>query len=248
MAATLVVATGQEPIDGPALARSLRALADTGYDPVVVAPPAVDAASGLTLALGTSRAGRRAVPVVAHILIDPLDPALAHPPETVSPEPLAVLEAEAIAALAGSGFAVVVADQRPVVPHRLAPGPGGLSHGDYEPTTAALDPAACARRLAGDLGAGVLVFITGDEGPPWTGDIDVREAEAHLAAAPPHAAELVAAVRFLRAGGELALLTAATGLPGAISSPATDRGSALRIHRTLARRRSDAPLSAAGWC
>ncbi|HZQ79333.1 MAG TPA: hypothetical protein VFE55_18520 [Acidimicrobiia bacterium] len=248
MAATLVVATGQQPIDGPALARSLRTLADAGYDPVVVAPPAVGAASGLTLALGTSRAGRRAVPVVAHVLIDPLDPALAHPPEMASPEPLAVLETEAIAALARSGFAVVVADSRPVVPHRLARGSGALSDGDYEPATAALDPAACARRLAGDLGAGVLVFVTGDEGPPWTGDIDVREAEDHLAAAPPHAAELVAAARFLRAGGELAVLTTATGLPGAISSPPTDRGSALRIHRTLARPRSDAPAVAAGWC
>jgi len=248
MAATLVVATGQEPIDGPALARSLRALADGGYAPVVVAPPAVEAASGLTLALGTSRAGRRAVPVVAHILIDPLDPALAHPPETASPEPLAVVEAEAIAALAGSGFAVVVADQRPVVPHGLARGSGGVPPGDYEPTTAALDPAACARRLAGDLGAGVLVFVTGDEGPPWSGDVDVREAEDHLAAGPPHAAELIAATRFLRAGGELAVLTTAAGLPGAVSPSATDRGSALRIHHTLTRPRSDAPVFAAGWC
>lgn len=238
MAATLVVATGEQPIDGPALARSLRALADTGYDPVVVAAPAAEAASGLTLALGTSRAGRRAVPVVAHVLIDPLDPALAHPPETASPEPLAVLEAEAIAALARSGFAVVVADQRPVVPH----GP------TYRPTAAALDVPACARRLAGDLGVGVLVFVTGDEGPPWSGDVDVREAEGHLAAGPPYAAELVAAARFLRAGGELAVLTSATGLPGAISSTAADGGGALRIHRTLVRPRSDAPVFAAGWC
>jgi hypothetical protein len=233
-----VVATGQHPVEPATLADSVRTLADSGYHPVLVARPAADTASALTLALGPSRAGRRAVTVAAHVLIDPLDPALAHPPDTVSPEPLAVLEAEAIAALAGSGFTVVVGDQRPVVPH----GPS------YRGQAAALDPAACARRLAGDLGAGVLVFVTGDDGPPWRGDIDLREAERHLAADPPYGAELRAATRFLRAGGELAVLATAARLPDAVEPAATGDPAALRIHRTLDRPRSDTPAFAAGWC
>jgi hypothetical protein len=237
MAATVVVATRQQLLVEPALARSVRTLADTGYDPVVVTPPVADSASGLTLALGASRAGRRAVPVLAHVLIDPLDPALAGPPATARPEPLAVLEAESIAALAGAGFTVVVADQRPVVPH----GPS------YRAQTATLDLAACGRRLAGDLGAGLLVFVTGDDGPPRIGDVDIREAEGHLAWDEPYAAELVAATRFLRAGGELALLTTAADVPAALSATPAD-GAALRIHRTLDRPRSATPVFAAGWC
>ena len=60
-----------------------------------------------------------------------------------------------------------------------------------------------------------------------------------------------AAVRFLRAGGVLAVITSAAGLPAALSSTATataESGSALRVHRTLTRPRSDAPVLAAGWC
>ena len=242
MAATVVATgrhpVGQHPVDVAALARSVRTLADAGYDPVVVGPPGAEAASGLTLGIGPSRAGRRTVPVVAHVLIDPLDPALAHPPGTASPEPLAVLEAEAIGGLVRSGFGVVVADQRPVVPH----GPA------YRTQPAALDPAACAQRLAGDLGAGVLLFVTGDDGPPWTGDIDVSEAERHLAGEPPWAAELRAAVRFLRAGGELAVLTTAAGLPAAVAAGGGGDAGTLRVHRTLPRPHSEAPAFTAGWC
>ena len=238
MAATVVAATRHQLVDGPALARSVRTLADTGHEPVVVAPPATDVAGRLTLALGASRAGRRAVPVLAHVLIDPLDPALACPPGTTYPEPLAVLEAEAVGALIRSGFTVVVADQRAVVPV-------GSS---YEERAAALDPAASARRLAGDLGAGVLAFVTGDGGPPWTGDVDVPEAERHLAGDPEYAGELLAATRFLRAGGELVVLATAAQLAAAISSPETESDGVLRIHRTLARPRSDSPALAAGWC
>jgi|GEM_PF-5461799 len=242
MAAAVVVATGKQVLEGPALARSVRTLADTGYDPVVMTPPVVEAAGGLTLALGTSRAGRRAVPVLAHVLIDPLDPALACPLATACPEPLAVLEAEAIARLVGSGFTVVVTDQQPVVPQ----GPS------YRAQAATLDLAACGRRLAGDLGAGLLVFVTGEEGPPRSGDVDLREADGQVEWDGPYAAERQAATRFLRAGGELAVLTTAAELPAAVSSPSisspTAGGGALRIHRTLARPRSDAPAVVAGWC
>jgi hypothetical protein len=237
MAAT-VVATGQHPLDGAALARSVRTLADAGHDPVVVAPAGGDGAGGLALGIGPSRAGRRAVSVVAHVLIDPLDPALAQSAGPECAEPLAVLEAEAIAALVGAGFAVVVAEQRPVVP--LGP--------SYEARPAALDPAAGAARLAGDLGSGVLIFVTGGDGPPWSGDVDVREAERHLAADASWAAELRAATRFLRAGGELAALTTPAGLLAAVSARPAGGAGILRIHRTLARPRSDSPVFTAGWC
>src|SRR2546429_72715 len=81
------------------------------------------------------------------------------------PEPLAVLEAEAIAALVGSGFPVVVARQVPVVPNGSARGFGGVPQSEYRPVAAALDEAASAQRLAGDLGAAVLIFVVGDDGP-----------------------------------------------------------------------------------
>ena len=120
MAGTAVVATGcagkRPVVDGPALARSVRALVETGWNAVLVpppAPPGSDLAGSLTLALGQSRSGRRAVPVMTHTLVDPADPALADPEAGAFPEPLAVLEAEAIAALVRSGFLVVVAGQGP---------------------------------------------------------------------------------------------------------------------------------------
>jgi hypothetical protein len=241
MARTAVLATGcgaQQPADVKALARSVRALAETGWQAVLLTPGATGLGGALSLELGESRAGRRAVPVVTHVLVDPLDPALAHPPDTVSPEPLAILEAEAIAALVGSGFPVVAAEQVPVVPN------GSI----YKPIAATLDSAACARRLAGDLGAGVLVFVTGDDGPPFVGDIDHREAERSLDGDPSGAAELRAAVPFLRAGGELVVITTAALVPAALS-PSTSAGMGiLRVYRTLARPRSGAPALAAGWC
>ena len=98
MAGTAVVAVGcggQQPVDVPVVARSVRALMDSGWNTVLVPPPApsgADLAGPLTLAMGQSRSGRRAVPVVTHILVDPADPALAHPPATAQAEPLAVLD------------------------------------------------------------------------------------------------------------------------------------------------------------
>jgi len=245
MAGTVVVGAGcggQQPVDVPALARSVRDLTEAGWDAVLVTPPPAssdaDLGAALTLALGQSRAGRRAVPVLAHVLIDPLDPALAHPPDTASPEPLAILEAEAIAALSRGGFAVVVADQVPVVPD------GSV----YQPVAARLDDAATVRRVAGDLGAGALVFVTGHQDPPFAGDIDRRAAERALADAPPCAAELQAAVRFLRAGGDLAVITTAALLPDALASTGTPGSGMLRIHRTLTPSRSEVPVLTAGWC
>ena len=131
----------------PAVAGSVRALVQAGWGIVLVAPPAspgVDAASHLMLGIGQSRSGRRAIPVVAHVLVDPADPALAHPPATTHPEPLAILEAEAIAALVGSGFPVVVSGRVPVG------AVGGCPRDGYRGVAADVDRAASARRLAGD--------------------------------------------------------------------------------------------------
>jgi carbamate kinase len=253
MTGTVVVAAGSggQPVDAAALARSVRALTDQGWGAVVVTPPGGAGLAGpLTLGLGASRAGRRAVAVEAHVLIDPVDPALAHPPGTAQPEPLAVLEAEAIAALLKTGFAVVVAGQTAVVPNDAPRGCGGVPHSDYRAVEAGLDGAACARRVAGDLGAGVLVFVTGDDGPPRAGDFDRREVEPTIDSDGPYAAEMATAVRFLGAGGGLAVFTTAAALPAALApSGATGAGpDVLRIHRTLDRPRSDAPVLAAGWC
>jgi carbamate kinase len=243
MPGTAVVA--MRSADGPehvhATADAVRALLAADRSVVLVSPG--DMAGAATLAIGTTRSGRRAIPVVAHTLVDPADPAFAHLDGALDPAPLAILEAEAIAALVGSGFPVVVTGHVPVVPW-----------GDtYEPVTAVLDEAAAAQRLAGDLGALALIFVVDDDGSPLSdrpavGDIGVVDAEGWLAAESPLAPELRAAVRFLRAGGQLAVITtpshAATALDGS-----ADGSRVLRIHRELpSRRRSQAPALAAGWC
>jgi carbamate kinase len=232
------------------VAGSARALVQSGWRIVLVAPqatPAVDVASHLVLALGQSPAGRRAVPVVAHVLVDPADPALARLPAS-APEPLAILEAEAIAALVGSGFPVVVSGRVPVVPAGEAHGSGGMAEDSYRPVAADVDQAASARRLAGDLGAGVLAFVTRDDQPvPAGGEIDVLEAERRMVDEPGLASELGAAAGFLRAGGALVVIGPAERLPGALAGIDTAPG-LLRIRRTVARPRSEAPALAVGWC
>jgi carbamate kinase len=242
MAGTAVVAMrrADEHEHVPAIADAVRALLAADRGVVLVAPGAV--AGAATLAIGTTRSGRRAVPIIAHTLVDPADPAFAHPAGALDPAPLGILEAEAIAALVGSGFPVVVSRHVPVVPCGDA----------YQPVTAVLDEAAAAQRLAGDLGALALVFLVGDDepqlgdGPAAAGEIDVVEAERRLAAEPRPAPELCAAVRFLRAGGELAVITTPSHA-AALDGPG-DGSRTLRIHRELARPRSDAPALAPGWC
>jgi hypothetical protein len=242
MAGTAVVAMTGNSASGPgdvtSMARAAQALIHAGWR-VVLATPSATVAGPLTLAVGQTRSGRRAIPVLTHLLVDPADPALAHPPSTAHPAPLAILEAEAIAALTGSGFPVVVSGWVPVVPfgdaYRDIPGPPGI------------DEAAAAQRLAGDLGAGVLAFVAGGDGPlvaggPSVGEIDVAEAERRLADEPRFVAELRAAIRFLRAGGELALLTTPGLLPDGVEGRTPgglhDRSPAggtrlLRIRRSL---------------
>ncbi len=241
MARTAVVAVrcADEQEHVPAIADAVRVLLAAGQGVVLVFPG--DAAGAATLAIGTTRHGRRAVPVIAHTLVDPADPAFAHPEGALDPAPLGILEAEAIAALVASGFPVVVSGHEPVVPC-----------GDtYQPVSAVLDDCAAAQRLAGDLGALVLIFVVADDelrlaDSPTAGEINVDEAE-RLAADATLGAELRAAVRFLRAGGELAVLT--TPSQAAAAFAGSGGGSrTLRIHRELVRPRSDAPVLAAGWC
>jgi carbamate kinase len=235
MGATAVVGLRCE-VDPAEVAGAVRALVLDGWK-VVVTARSGDVAGPLALALGVTRAGRRAVPIATHTLVDPLDPAFAHPPLTASPEPLAILESEGIGALLDGGFPVVVSGHMPVVPHG----------DDYRAVEAALDGAAAAQRLANDLGASALVFVAGDDELRSTGDIDLFEAERRIADGPGGASELTAAARFVAAGGEVASLTTAEHLAEAVDGPA-DGGRALRIYRRVARPRSDAPALAAGWC
>ena len=242
MAGKVVVAMrwADGPEQVPAMAETARALLSAGQG-VVLMPPG-DQAGAATLAIGRTQSGQRAVPLVAHILVDPADPAFVHLDGALDPAPLAILEAEGIAALIGSGFPVVVANCEPVVPQ-----------GDtYQLVTAVLDPAATAQRLAGDIGAMTLIFIVTDDGlgladGPRHGDIDVAEAERRLSTETDLGAELRAAVRFVRAGGELAVLTTPAHAAAALDG-AADGSQMLRIHRELSRPRSDAPVLAAGWC
>jgi hypothetical protein len=240
MAGTAVVAVlcSDPPAQISAFAEAAHSLLAADRGVVLVVPG--DLSGAATLAIGTTAAGRRAVPVIAHTLVDPADPAFAHPEAALDPAPLAILEAEAMAALAGSGFPVVVSGHVPVVPCGET----------YQPVSAVLDEAAAAQRLAGDLGALTLVFLVDEERGlgdlPAAGEIDADEAEGWLAAGPSLAPELRAAVRFLRAGGELALVTAPSRAVAALEG--SPEGPTLRIHRELARPRSDAPVLAAGWC
>ena len=235
MAATAVVAMrcadGHEHV--PAVAEGVRTLLSGERGVAVVVPG--NMAGAVTLAIGKTRAGRRAVPVVAHVLVDPADPAFAHLDGARDPAPLGVLETEAISTLVGSGFPVVVTGHVPVVPRRDT----------YQGVTAMLDEAAAAQRLAGDLGAPVLIFVVGDSDSPAPGEIDMVEAEGRLAANPGLAPELGAAVRFLRAGGQLAVITTPHHIAAALDR--SDGSQTLRIHRQLTRPRSEAPAVAAGW-
>jgi len=242
MAGKVVVAT--RCADGPeqlsALADTARMLLSAGQG-VVLMPPG-DQARAATLAIGKTQSGQRAIPLVAHTLVDPADPAFVHLDGAFDPAPLGILEAEGIAALIGSGFPVVVADCEPVVPH-----------GDnYQLVTAVLDPAATAQRLAGDIGAMTLILVVADDGlglvdGPADSEIDLAEAERRLATETRLVSELRAAVRFVRAGGELAVITTPAYATAALDGPA--HGSQiLRIHRELSRPRSDAPVLTAGWC
>ena len=208
MGATAVVALRFGDGELADVAGSVRALVRAGWK-VVVTAPSGGVAGPLTLALGLTRSGRRAIPIVTHTLVDPVDPAFAHPPLTVSPEPLGILESEAIGALLDKGFPVVVTGHVPVVPDA----------DEYRAVEAALDGAAAAQRLANDLGASALMFVVEDG----------ESLADHHARAP----ERKAAERFLAAGGEQSDLTTAAHLAETVLGGG-DGVDGLRIHRRVA--------------
>ncbi len=131
-----------------------------------------------------------------------------------SPEPLGILEADAIRTLVDAGFVVVAA------------GGGGIpvcqdaDHGPPAGVEAVIDKDLAAARLATSLKADTLVVVTGvdhvalDFGTSREQQVEAMtmdEAEGHLRdgqfAPGSMGPKVTAAVRFLRAGGKLAVVT-----------------------------------------
>lgn len=138
-----------------------------------------------------------------------------------SPEPLAILEADAIRALVDAGFVVVAA------------GGGGIpvsqAHGAPAGVEAVIDKDLAAERLASTMGADALVMVTGVDhvalgfGTAMERRVEAMtadEAEAHLRdrqfAPGSMAPKVTAAVRFLHAGGRLAVVTSAAHVRDAL--------------------------------
>jgi carbamate kinase len=131
-----------------------------------------------------------------------------------SPEPQAILEADAIRSLADSGFVVVAA------------GGGGIpvrsDHGRLTGVEAVVDKDLAAQRLASATGADSLVLVTdvdhvaldfGGTAERIVQTMTADEADGHLRDGqfPPGSMgpKITAAVRFLRAGGRVAVVTSA---------------------------------------
>jgi carbamate kinase len=138
-----------------------------------------------------------------------------------SPEPQAILEADAISELAGAGFVVVAA------------GGGGIpvcrDHGRLTGVEAVIDKDLAAQRLASAAGADGLVLVTDvdhvalDYGRPGERAVETMtadEADRHLRDGqfPPGSMgpKITAAVRFLRAGGKVAVVTSAPHVRAAL--------------------------------
>src|SRR5829696_1256194 len=141
-----------------------------------------------------------------------------------SPEPLAILEAEAIRRLVDDGMVVV------------ACGGGGVpvtmsSHG-YVGVDAVIDKDLAAQRLASTLEVDVLALVTAvpavqlEHGTPRQRDLhalDVEEAARHLAEGQfgvgSMAPKVAAAVRFIAEGGRAAAITTPALLAATIEAP-----------------------------
>jgi carbamate kinase len=196
----------------------------------------------LTNALGKTRT---VVGVVTHVEVDPRDPAWSEPSKPIgpffdesearrlardrgwevaedsdrgwrrvvaSPEPQVILEARAIKALVDQGFVVIAAGGGgvPVVRRRRR----------YEGVDAVVDKDYSAAKLATEVGASVLMLLTGvdrlalDYGTPKQRDLpqlSVEEAEHHLSEGQfPRGSmgpKVRAAIRFLEAGGDSVIIT-----------------------------------------
>lgn len=130
-----------------------------------------------------------------------------------SPEPLRVVEDRAIRRLVDADHVVIASGGGgiPVVEH---------DDGDLEGVDAVIDKDLTAARMAADVGAETLVLITGvpqvvlDHGTDAerpVDELDLDEAEAHLQAgqfpAGSMGPKVIAATRFIRAGGQLSVIT-----------------------------------------
>jgi len=140
-----------------------------------------------------------------------------------SPEPVAILEGPAIRALLESGFVVIASGGGGIPVVASAPGPGsGVSTetSSYRGIDAVIDKDYAAQRLASSLEAEALVLVTSvesvllDYGTPSQRAIEemsLEDAEQHLAEGQfpegSMAPKIRAATHFLRAGGEVAVIT-----------------------------------------
>ncbi len=129
-----------------------------------------------------------------------------------SPEPQGFLEADAIRTLVEAGFVVVASGGGGIPVTREEAGIRGVD--------AVIDKDLSAQRLASAVGGGILVLLTGVD-RVWLAfgtahrraveSMTVEEAEKHLADGefPPGSMgpKVTAAVRFVRSGGERAVIT-----------------------------------------
>ena len=139
-----------------------------------------------------------------------------------SPEPLGFLEADAIRVLVEAGFLVVASGGGGIPVAREGAGVRGVD--------AVIDKDLSAERLASAVGADTLVMLTGVDhvvlgfGTPHQRAIHsmtVDEASKHLADGefPPGSMgpKVTAAIRFLRSGGERAIITSPFRIPEALA-------------------------------
>jgi carbamate kinase len=139
-----------------------------------------------------------------------------------SPEPLGFLEADAIRVLVEAGFLVVASGGGGIPVAREGAGIRGVD--------AVIDKDLSAERLASAVGADTLVLLTGVDhvllgfGTPHQRAIHsmtIDEASKHLANGefPPGSMgpKVTAAIRFMRSGGERAVITSPSRVPEALA-------------------------------
>jgi carbamate kinase len=150
-----------------------------------------------------------------------------------SPAPTGVVELRAVRSLLQAGHVVVAAGGGGVA---VSPGPGGAVDG----VDAVVDKDLAAAQLATSLGAQELYLLTGvdcvllDFGTQQQRPahrLEVSEARRHLAdgqfPAGSMGPKVTAALQFLEAGGERAIITSATRLADAVAG-APEAGTVLR--------------------
>lgn len=156
-----------------------------------------------------------------------------------SPEPVAIVEIDAIRALLDAGLLVIAAGGGGIP---LRGGPGGTGFAD-----AVIDKDRAARLLATRLDAQALLLVTAvdrvmlDYGTPrqaGLGDITADQAARHLDEGqfPPGSMgpKIEAALRFLADGGEVAVITSPRLLAGTLAGTRAERGTRIEPSRSRA--------------